>query len=47
MAGGDEMATSDASIFAWAIGKAVVILVSSFCTVVYCAWLGVKRGLLK
>ena len=41
------MATSDASVFAWAIGKAAVILASSLSTVVCLAWIGVKKGLLK
>jgi hypothetical protein len=41
------MAASDANIFAWAIGKATLILLSSFGTVVYLAWIGVKKGLLK
>jgi len=41
------MATSDANVFAWAIGKAVVILLSSVGTVVYLAWVGVKKGPLK
>jgi len=41
------MATSDANIFVWAIGKAALIVLSSFGTVVYLAWVGVKKGLLK
>jgi hypothetical protein len=41
------MAASDATVFGWAIGKAALILLSSFGTVVYLAWMGVKRGLLK
>jgi hypothetical protein len=41
------MATSDASAFAWAIGKAALILISGLSTVVYLAWIGVKKGLLK
>jgi hypothetical protein len=41
------MATSDAVVFAWAIGKASLIVLSSFGTVVYLAWIGVKKGLLK
>jgi len=41
------MATPDATVFAWAIGKTMLILLSSFGTVVYLAWIGVKKGLLK
>jgi hypothetical protein len=41
------MAASDATVFVWAIGKATLILLSSFGTVAYLAWMGVKRGLLK
>jgi hypothetical protein len=41
------MAASDASVFAWAIGKAVLILVSAFGTVVSLAWVGMKRALMK
>ena len=41
------MAASDAAVFTWAIGKAALILLSSFGTVIYLAWIGVKKGLLK
>jgi hypothetical protein len=41
------MSTPDETVFAWAIGKATLILLSSFGTVVYLAWIGVKKGLLK
>jgi hypothetical protein len=41
------MATPDSTVFAWAIGKATLILLSSVGTVVYLAWMGVKKGLLK
>jgi len=40
------MITPDAA-FSWAIGKAAMILVSAFGTLIYLAWIGVKRGLLK
>jgi hypothetical protein len=38
---------SDETVFAWAIAKAAVILISSVGMVVYLAWVGVKKGLLK
>jgi hypothetical protein len=41
------MSLPDANAFAWAIGKAGLILVFSFGSVVYLAWMGVKKGLLK
>jgi uncharacterized membrane protein len=41
------MATSDASVFAWVIGKAALILISSLATLIYLARIGVRRGLLK
>jgi len=41
------MAVSDATIFAWALGKAALIAISSLGAVVGLAWIGVKRGLLK
>jgi len=41
------MSTSDATVFAWAIGKATVIFACFFGTVVYLAWIGVKKGLWK
>ena len=43
----DTMAVSDATIFAWALGKAVLIVISSLGAVVGLAWIGLKRGLLK
>jgi hypothetical protein len=44
---GAEMSTTDADVFAWAIGKALLILVSSFGTVVSLAWIAVRKGLMK
>jgi hypothetical protein len=41
------MAASDAKCICLGIGKAVVILLSSVGTVVYLAWIGVKKGPMK
>jgi hypothetical protein len=37
------MSVSDASAFAWAIGKALLILVSAFGTVISLAWIGMRE----
>jgi hypothetical protein len=37
------MAISDEVVFAWAIGKALLILIVSFGIVVYVSWAGTKR----
>jgi hypothetical protein len=39
------MASSDEVVFTWAIGKAVLIVVSSFGVLVYAAWAGMRRTL--
>jgi hypothetical protein len=41
------MSTTDATVFAWAIGKATLILLCFFGIVVYLAWIGVRKGLWK
>jgi hypothetical protein len=41
------MATSDVSVFAWAMGKAALIVISCFGAVVCLAWVGAKRSLTK
>lgn len=37
------MTTSDATVFAWTIGKVALIVISSLSTVVYLAWTGAKK----